>query len=72
MPEALATGGLFASAWGLKWVLFLSLLPFAAHFVFANSKTRLLAQSGAVLLVAAFVLANVLIAMRFLPIYLGG
>jgi hypothetical protein len=70
--QYLTTSGLFASAWGLRWVLFLSLLPFAAHFVFSSSKTRFLAQSGAVLLVAAFVLANVLIVMNFLPIYLGG
>jgi hypothetical protein len=70
--QYLATGGVWGSAEGLRWVLFLSLLPFAAHFVFSNSKTRLLAQSAAVLLVAAFVLANVVIVMRFLPIYLGG
>jgi hypothetical protein len=48
------------------------MLPFAAHFVFSNSKTRFLAQTVAVLLVAAFVLANVVIVMHFLPIYLGG
>jgi hypothetical protein len=70
--QYLATGGLFVSAADLRWVLFLSLLPFAAHFVFQNSKTQLLAQSAAVLLVAAFVLANVRIVMDFLPIYLGG
>jgi hypothetical protein len=70
--QYLATGGLFASSSDLRWVLFLSLLPFAAHFVFNNSKTRLLAQSVAVLLVAAFVLANVRIVMDILSIYPGG
>lgn len=70
--QYLTTGGLFASAWGLRWILFLSLLPFAVHFVFQNSKTRLLGRSAAVVLVAAFVLANVRIVIHFLPIYFGG
>jgi len=68
----LVTGRLLGWTWILQSVLLLSLLPFAVHFVFPNSKTRLLAQSAAVLLVAAFVLANALIVMHFLPIYLGG
>lgn len=69
--QYLATAGLFVPAWGLKWLLFLSMLPFAAHLVFASSRTRILAQGGAVTLVAAFVVANVLVVMHFLPIYTG-
>jgi hypothetical protein len=70
--QYLVKGDVLVPAWSLKWVLFLSMLPFATHFAFPNPRTRLLARIAAVLLVAVFVGANILIVMNCLRIYLGG
>ncbi len=65
----LAAEEMFVSASSLKWILFAAMLPFAAHFAFPDSKAGPIAQGAAVLLVAGFALANVLVVLHLVSIY---
>lgn len=65
-------GVLWQSPWPVRWILLLCLLPFAADLALRGAATRRLARATAILLVAAFLAANVAVALRFVAVYPSG